>query len=72
MDKKEKQQLSESDILSKGTPAAIVMKICGWRDLKTMEFYVRVAGVDEKGATDCLSLLPSDADVMENVVNLFR
>jgi len=61
-----------TQLLSKGIPAAIVMKICGWRDLKTMEFYVRVAGVDEKGATDCLTLLPSDADVMENVVSLFK
>jgi hypothetical protein len=48
------------------------MKICGWRDLKTMEFYIRVAGVDEKGATDCLSTMPSEAQVMDNVVELFR
>jgi hypothetical protein len=54
-----------------GTPAAIVMKICGWRDLKTMEFYIRVAGVEEKGATDCLKILPSEAEVMGNVVSLF-
>jgi hypothetical protein len=47
-----------TQLLAKGKPAAIVMKICGWRDLKTMEFYIRVAGVDEKGATDCLSILP--------------
>jgi len=60
-----------TQLLAKGTPPAIVMKICGWRDLKTMEFYIRVAGVDEKGATDCLSILPSEAEVMENVVNLF-
>ncbi len=53
------------------TPPAIVMKICGWRDLKTMEFYIRVAGVDEKGATDCLSIMPSEVDVMNNVVKLF-
>lgn len=38
-----------TQLLAKGIPAAIVMKICGWRDLKTMEFYIRVAGVDEKG-----------------------
>lgn len=61
-----------TQLLAKGTPAAIVMKICGWRDLKTMEFYIRVAGVDEKGATDCLSILPSEACVMENVVELFK
>lgn len=61
-----------TQLLAKGTPPAIVMKICGWRDLKTMEFYIRVAGVDEKGATDCLSILPSEAEVMDNVVNLFE
>ncbi len=61
-----------TQLLAKGTPAAIVMKICGWRDLKTMEFYIRVAGVEEKGATDCLRILPSEAEVMENVVELFK
>jgi integrase len=61
-----------TQLLAKGIPPAIVMKICGWRDLKTMEFYIRVAGVDEKGATDCLSILPSEAEVMNNVVELFK
>jgi integrase len=61
-----------TQLLAKGTPPAIVMKICGWRDLKTMEFYIRVAGVDEKGATDCLNILPSEVEVMENVVELFK
>lgn len=60
-----------TQLLAKGTPPAIVMKICGWRDLKTMEFYIRVAGVDEKGATDCLKILPSEVEVMDNVVSLF-
>lgn len=36
-----------------------------------MEFYIRVAGVDEKGATDCLSIMPTEAEVLGNVVNLF-
>ena len=45
-----------------------VMKICGWRDLKTMERYVRLAGVDEKGATDGLQVLASDAEAMGKVV----
>lgn len=60
-----------TQLLAKGTPPAIVMKICGWRDLKTMEFYIRVAGVDEKGATDCLKILPSEVEIMDNVVSLF-
>ncbi len=61
-----------TQLLSKGVPPAIVMKICGWKDLKTMEFYIRVAGVGEKGATDCLHILPSEAEVMENIVRLFN
>ena len=35
-----------------------VMKICGWADLETMQRYVRLAGLDERGATEELSLLP--------------
>ena len=46
------------------------MKICGWKNLKTMEFYVRLAGVNESGATECLEILPANV-VMENVVSLF-
>ncbi len=61
-----------TQLLTKGTPPAIVMKICGWRDLKTMEFYIRVAGVDEKGATDCLSILPTKEEYLDNVVDLFE
>jgi integrase len=61
-----------TQLLSKGTPSAVVMKICGWRDLKTMDIYIRVAGVDERGATDCLKILPNEVEAMENVVSLFK
>jgi hypothetical protein len=33
------------------------MKICGWQDLKTMQRYIRMAGIDEQGATEGLNLL---------------
>lgn len=46
------------------------MKICGWRNLKTMQRYVRLAGVEIEGATDTLKILPP-AQVMERVVELF-
>ena len=36
---------------------AKVMKICGWKDLKTLAVYLRLAGIDEKGATENLRLL---------------
>ena len=49
-----------------------LLKICGWRDLKTMARYVRLAGIDEKGATDGLRFLPSEDVLSGNVVNLFN
>ena len=47
------------------------MKIGGWRDLKTMARYVRLAGIDEKGATESLDFLPKESSDFDNVVNLF-
>ena len=41
-------------LLSKGVEPIKVMKMGGWKDMKTMMIYVRKAGVDIKGATDCL------------------
>ncbi|NUM89022.1 MAG: hypothetical protein HUU37_07445 [Bdellovibrionales bacterium] len=48
----------------------MVMKICGWNDLKTMQRYVRLAGIEIEGATDSLKILPPD-QVMGRVVELF-
>ena len=28
----------------------------GWKDIKTMQIYMRMAGIDIKGITDCLDL----------------
>ena len=41
--------------LSKGVPPIKVMRMGGWKDLKTMQRYIRKAGVDIKGATDHLN-----------------
>jgi hypothetical protein len=35
------------------------MKICGWKDLKTMQRYIRLAGIEIDGATEVLKVLPS-------------
>lgn len=59
-----------TQLLAQNIAPAIVMKICGWKNLKTMEYYVRLAGVSEQGATECLEILPTET-VMENVVSLF-
>jgi integrase len=43
-------------LLCKGIEPIRVMKMGGWCDMKTMMFYVRKAGVDIRGMTDCLTL----------------
>jgi len=47
-------------LLAAGAEPAKVMKIGGWRDLKTFQIYIRLAGVDERGVTDKLDVLPVD------------
>jgi hypothetical protein len=43
------------------------MKIAGWKDLKTMQRYLRLAGVEVIGATETLSVLPLE-EIAANVV----
>lgn len=43
-------------MLSKGVPPIQVMKMGGWKDMKTMMIYSRMAGIDIKGITDILNL----------------
>lgn len=59
-----------TQLLSNDVAPAKVMKVCGWQDLKTMQHYVRLAGVDERGVTDSLNLIPSDEECMDKVVHL--
>jgi integrase len=49
-------------LISKGVAPARVMKICGWKDLKTMQYYIRLSGIDEQGATEALHLLIRGAE----------
>lgn len=51
-------------LLSNGVGVSRVMKICGWEDTETANHYVRLAGVDIKGATECLSILSQEAEVL--------
>jgi integrase len=59
-----------TQLIKDGIAPAVVMKIAGWKDLKTMQRYIRLAGIEVKGATNGLRLLP-EAAVMGRVVNLF-
>lgn len=61
-----------TQLLADGVEMTKVMKIGGWKDIKTMQIYLRLAGVDEKGATDGLRFLPSEETVMGHVVQLFH
>jgi len=59
-----------TQLIAGGVPATVVMKIGGWKDIKTMQRYIRMAGIDEAGATEALSFIPTEEAVMENVVAL--
>ncbi len=59
-------------LIARGIPSATVMKICGWRDLKTMERYIRLAGIDERGATEGLGFAPTEQGIMEKVVSMYE
>lgn len=59
-----------TQLIKDGVAPAIIMKICGWRELKTMQRYIRLAGIEVKGATEGLKILPDD-QVMGRVVELF-
>lgn len=61
-----------TQLLAHDIAPARVMKICGWKDLKTMQRYIRLAGIEERGATEVLKVLPSDEALMGEVVNLFE
>ena len=57
-------------MLASGVNQATVMKIGGWQDLKTFQIYVRLAGIEIKGATDALRVFPIKQD--ENVLPIAR
>jgi len=59
-----------TQLIRSGVAPAVVMKICGWKDLETMQRYIRLAGIETQGATNVLKVLPA-ADVAAQVVNLF-
>jgi hypothetical protein len=58
-------------LISTGIPATTVMKICGWKDFKTMQRYIRFAGIDEAGATEALRFIPTQEAAMEKVVSMY-
>ena len=59
-----------TQLIRSSVAPAVVMKVCGWKDLETMQRYIRLAGIETQGATNVLKVLPA-ADVAAQVVNLF-
>ncbi|MBS1964112.1 MAG: site-specific integrase [Bdellovibrionales bacterium] len=59
-----------TQLLANDVAPARVMKVCGWQDIKTMQHYVRLAGVDERGATESLKVLPSDQACMDQAAEI--
>lgn len=60
-----------TQLLAHDVAPATVMKICGWEQLDTMQCYIRMAGIDERGATQALKVLPTE-EALAKVVNLFE
>ncbi|MCB0421357.1 MAG: site-specific integrase [Bdellovibrionales bacterium] len=59
-----------TQLIKDGIAPSVVMKVCGWRDLKTMQRYIRLAGIEIQGATDTLKILP-EKEVYGRVMELF-
>ena len=58
-------------LLASGAEPAKVMRIGGWKDLKTFEVYIRLAGIDVTGVTDAFNILPTDQAIADHADNVF-
>lgn len=56
-------------LLNAGVTSPVVKKICGWTDEKVMTRYIRLAGIDVRGATEGLGFLRPEIG-MKKVANL--
>ena len=61
-------------MLALSVDQATVMKIGGWKDIKTFQIYIRLAGIEVKGATDVLQIIPKVDRMVreENVIHLLE
>jgi integrase len=59
-----------TQLIRSGVPPIQIQKICGWRDLKTMQRYIRLAGIEIEGATEALKVLPVE-EVSERAAEMF-
>jgi integrase len=59
-----------TQLIGSGVEPVKVMKICGWKELKTLAIYLRLSGVDEKGATENLKILPNEETINGNIYRI--
>ena len=59
-----------TQLIRNGVPPIQIQKICGWKDLKTMQYYIRLSGIEIDGATEALKILP-EPEIAAKVVNMF-
>ena len=59
-----------TQLIRQGVPPIQIQKICGWKDLETMQRYVRLAGIEITGVTEQLKILP-EPEIFAKVVSLF-
>lgn len=59
-----------TQLIRSGIAPIQIQKVCGWKDLETMQRYIRLAGIETDGITENLKVLPAQ-DIMAKVVNLF-
>lgn len=59
-----------TQLIRNGVPPIQIQKICGWKDLKTMQLYIRLAGIEIDGATEALKILP-EPEIAAKVVSMF-
>ena len=58
-----------TQLIRQGIAPIQIQKICGWKDLETMQRYVRLAGIETTGVTEGLKILPCD-QIMGKVISL--
>ncbi len=57
-------------LLNAGVSSPVVKKICGWTDEKVMTRYIRLAGIDVRGATEGLGFVLPEVPVEQKVSSL--
>ena len=60
-----------TQLVRDGVASSVVMKMGGWKDIKTMQRYIRLAGIEIEGGTASLKLLP-EVGVLDRAVELFN